>query len=206
MVATQPVNRIGAHFDALPVAKRVLPKTEHERGKLWSDIVFDAVLALHNQLSSKSEAVVAAAANSIVELERTRLRHKNNLAGSTHKSDRQQGLDEEFHQTFEPLPSLKRKPAAGAAPKTPKPTLPPPPAHPLDDATLLRMHAEEIFDELVQNDKKMPEHLRRPKTLARAQEYVETICEEYHLELAQIPPGEFRRISHAFIDWDCANN
>ena len=96
MVATQPVNRIGAHFDAPPVAKRVLPKTEHERGKLWSDIVFDAVLALHNQLSSKSEAVVAAAANSILELKRTRLRHSKPLAGSSHKSDAQARLEEEL--------------------------------------------------------------------------------------------------------------
>ena len=206
MVATQPVNRIGAHFDSPPVPKRVLPKTEHERGKLWSDIVFDAVLALHNQLNSRSEAVVAAAANSIMELERTRLRHSNNLAGSTHKSDRQQDLDEDLHQTLEPLPSTRRKPPAETKPKPPKPTLPPPPANPLDDATLLRMHAEEIFDELVASDKKWPEHSRRPMTMDRAREYVEAICEEYHVELSQIPPGEFRRISRTFIEGDAANN
>lgn len=206
MVGTQPVNRIGAHFDAPPVAKRELPKTEHGRGKLWSDIVFDAVLALRNQLSSKSETVVAAAANTIVDLERTRLRHSNDLAGSTHKSDRQEEMYEELDRTFEPLPGSRRKPHAPAQPKPPRPKLPPAPANPLDDATLLRMHAEEIMDELVALDKKKPEHQRRPMTLARAQEYVGAICEDFHLELAQIPPGEFRRISHAFIDWDCANN
>lgn len=82
MVATQPVNRIGAHFDSPSAPKRVLPQTERERSRLWSDMVFNALLALQKQLDSRNEAVVAAAANSILELERTRMRHDQTVAGT----------------------------------------------------------------------------------------------------------------------------
>ena len=92
MVATQTRNRMGAHFDT-PAPKRELPQTERERSKLWSDVVFDAVLALHNQLSSRSEAVVAAAANSILELERTRMRHDKSVAGTRSDVDIEAGVD-----------------------------------------------------------------------------------------------------------------
>ena len=80
MVATLPLNRIG-HAAHAP-SKPELPKTERERGKLWGDVVLEAVLALRNQLGSRNEDTVAAAANSILELERTRMRHDNMISGT----------------------------------------------------------------------------------------------------------------------------
>ena len=82
MIVTHPINRIGAHFDSPPNTRPVLPQGERARGQLWSDVVFEAVLALRNQLTSRNDAHAAAAANSILELERTRMRHAKHLAGS----------------------------------------------------------------------------------------------------------------------------
>ncbi len=89
MNATLPINRIGAHFDSPPITRPVLPKGEQARGQLWSDVVFEAVLALRNQLTSRNESVAASAANSILELERTRMRHAKHLAGSRYVNEEQ---------------------------------------------------------------------------------------------------------------------
>lgn len=204
MVATHPANRIGAHFDSPPVAKPALPKTERERGKLWSDVVFDAVLALHNQLNSRSEAVVAAAANTILELERTRIRHSKDIAGSSQESDAPAELDP--LEKLEPLPGLRSKPRVEKKPKVPKPTLPPAPANPLDDATLMQFHAQDAMADLEELHARIPGHDCRPVTLERAEGYVRSICNTYDLKLSQIPPGEFVWISKAMIEWECAND
>ncbi len=198
------LNRIGAHFDSPPTAKPAVPKSERERGRLWSDVVFDAVLALHGQLASRSEAVVAAAANSILELERTRLRHGKNVAGSTHRTDAQEEHDEMYQ--LPPLSGTSRKPEVERKPKVAKPVLPPAPAKPLGNATLLKLHADEAIEVLTELAAKTPEKYRKPVTREGAEAYVLSICEEYRIGLAQIPPGEFRRISEAMIEWDCANN
>ncbi len=82
MPATLPMNRIAAHFDSPPAELPQLPASARERGRLWSDTVFQAVAALRLQLTHRDTAVVAAAANSILELERTRMRHGKLVAGS----------------------------------------------------------------------------------------------------------------------------
>ena len=95
MVATPPVNRIGAHFDSPPAPKHLLPKSETERGLLWSDILFEAALTLRDQLRSRNEAVAAAAANSLLDLERTRMRHGKPLAGSNDLSEAQREFEDD---------------------------------------------------------------------------------------------------------------
>ena len=94
MIATVPLNRIGARFDPPPCARPALPQGERARGQFWSDAVFEAVQALRIQLHSRSEPIAAAAANSILELERTRMRHDKCLAGSRNTNEAQ----EEFEQ------------------------------------------------------------------------------------------------------------
>ncbi len=80
MVATLLHNRIAGEI-TVPV-KAPLPECERERGRLWNDAVLEAVLALKNQLGSRNEEIVAAAANSILELERTRMRHDKTVSGT----------------------------------------------------------------------------------------------------------------------------
>ncbi len=80
MIATLLHNRIAGELAA--PAKIELPECEHERGRLWNDAVLEAVLALKNQLGSRNEEIVAAAANSILELERTRMRHDKTVSGT----------------------------------------------------------------------------------------------------------------------------
>ena len=82
MTTTLPINRIGTYLET---PRPVLPTTEIERGQLWSDVVFEAVLALRTQLGSHNEAISAGAASTILELERTRMRHDKNVAGSRMK-------------------------------------------------------------------------------------------------------------------------
>lgn len=91
MVATLFHNRI-ADVDSAP-ARAPLPDCEHERGQLWNDAVLEAVLALQKQLGSRNEEIVAAAANSILELERTRMRHDKTVSGTR------------FDTNFRPEPS-----------------------------------------------------------------------------------------------------
>ncbi len=80
MIATLLHNRIAGE---IPVpAKAPLPECERERGRLWNDAVLEAVLALQNQLGSRNEEIVAAAAHSILELERTRMRHDKSVSGT----------------------------------------------------------------------------------------------------------------------------
>ena len=85
MVATLLHNRIGGEL--VPPLKTALPECERERGRLWNDAVLEAVLALQNQLGSKNEEIVAAAANSILELERTRMRHDKTVSGTRYQTN-----------------------------------------------------------------------------------------------------------------------
>ena len=112
MPATLPFanNRIATH---LPTPEPELPKSARDRGKLWSDTVFQAVLALKAQLRSPDAQVVMAAANAILGMERTRMRHAKNLAGSEHISDSQEEYEEEQDRRFDysPPPDRVEKPA-----------------------------------------------------------------------------------------------
>ena len=92
MVASLPFNRIAGQFDT---PEPELPKSARERGKLWSDTVFQAVLALKKQLRSPDAHIVMAAATTIIDLEQTRMRHSSTLAGSEEVSDAQLEFEEE---------------------------------------------------------------------------------------------------------------
>ena len=190
------LNRIGAHFDSPPATKPALPDPERGRGRLWSDVVFDAVMALHGQLASRSEAVVAAAANSILELERTRMRHSQTVAGSSLDSEAQQAFDDvrggadapedDPEDADDDLPDL----SDAADEIADRPYLP-------DDRykhpALFRLHAEEAFQELVEAEAELPERERSPVTMERAMRYVEVQFEAWNLQTTDIRPGEFRR-------------
>ena len=98
MLATQTHNRIAPHFATL---EPELPKSARERGKLWSDTVFQAILALKAQLRSPNSNIVMAAANSILIMERTRMRHAKDLAGSQHVSEAQEEFEAEERRAAE---------------------------------------------------------------------------------------------------------
>ncbi len=121
MVATLPMSRIGAHFDPTPAELPELPQSARERGRLWSDAVFRAVAALQRQLTHRDADIVAAAANSILELERTRMRHSTLLAGSEEVSEAQLQFEEEERRESE---MSARRRAAGSATDEPVETAP----------------------------------------------------------------------------------
>ena len=109
MIATIPMNRVGAHFDPSPVELPELPQTARGRGQLWSDTVFQAVLALKKQLTHRDIAIAVAAANSILELERTRMRHGTFVAGSEEVSEAQLEYEAEQSGKFD---RMDARPAA----------------------------------------------------------------------------------------------
>ncbi len=122
MVATQPRNRIAAHFET---PEPELPKSPRERAKLWSDTVFQAVLTLKKQLRSADAKAAVAAATAILELERARMRHAKDLAGSEEVSEAQEDYEEEHREADADLRASRATKAANPAATKPgaaKPT------------------------------------------------------------------------------------
>jgi len=170
MVATYPINRIG--YDSPPAALPELPKTARERGFLWSDVVFQAVLALRNQLTHRDSAVVQAAANSLIELERTRMRHSTDVAGSESVSTAQLEFEEDERQTGE---SHTERRAEQAAPVQVEPSA--------DDRALAE-HAREAAEACLELGKPIP---------PRPEQFVSVMLEKWGLAPSEIPAGEFMR-------------
>lgn len=109
MVAALLHNRIAGEFPAQ--TRMPLPECERERGRLWNGAVLEAVLALQNQLGSRNEGVAAAAVNSILELERTRMRHHKTVSGT--RDDRLR--DESQAEESRPVPVPANDPIFTAA-------------------------------------------------------------------------------------------
>ena len=113
MLATLPLNRLG--YDSPPAQLPELPKSARERGQLWSDTVLHAVLTLKKELTHRDVAIAGAAANSILELERTRMRHDKLLAGIEEVSDAQLAFeeDERGDREFAARPAAKTEAKVG---------------------------------------------------------------------------------------------
>ena len=76
------LDRVPARTRPTPTAELpALPTTPAGRAELFSQAVFAAVAALQKQLTDDDPAVVRAAAESILDLEKTRLRHGREVAG-----------------------------------------------------------------------------------------------------------------------------
>lgn len=170
VVAVLPHPRLG--YDTPPPAKISLPANTQGRGQLWSDAVFEAVLTLKNQLGSRNEAVAAAAANSILELERTRMRHDKTVAGSSLTPDQFGAAgpdDSDQFDTMTELPelaSLHREPPAPQA----------------SDA--LAGHTAEALSAI-------PMIGSKPTTRDYAERIVRRFLNEQVLEAEDIAPGQF---------------
>ena len=160
MVATLPRNRIDRVIHT--PSKPELPKTERERGKLWGDVVLEAVLALRNQLGSRNEDIVAAAANSILELERTRMRHDKCLSGTRTGTCGIDGVD----------PDAERTTVAVIEDD------PPPAERSEGDAAIVADHAREVVEKL---------DLTEPEAKA----YVAEKLARWKVRPSQIHRGEF---------------
>ncbi len=150
MTTTLPLRpRIGR--DSPAPTRPALPPGERARGQLWSDIVFEALMALRNQLSSCNETIVSVAANSLLELERTRMRHGRCVAGSTNQSEAQAEFERECRVPHDDDSlfdddddEFDDEPAAVAASIAPRPAPPPPPKS-VPDVGHLADHIEEVL-------------------------------------------------------------
>jgi hypothetical protein len=72
-------HRLSGYF-ATP-KKPEYPQSEQERYEIFSDCVMAAILAARKLLTSEDPAVVLKAAETILKIERTRIRHNRNVSG-----------------------------------------------------------------------------------------------------------------------------
>ncbi|MBX3398193.1 MAG: hypothetical protein KF873_05595 [Gemmataceae bacterium] len=81
MLATAPTvpNRIASHFAPTP---NPVPATPDGKAAAWSEAVFAAMMFYQSQLAHPDERVAERAAKAIFDLEKTRLRHGRELAGT----------------------------------------------------------------------------------------------------------------------------
>ncbi len=81
MLATAPRlhNRIAGHIAPVPIP---VPATPEGKQAAWGDAIFAAVLFYQAQLAHPDERVAERAARAIFELEKTRLRHGREIAGT----------------------------------------------------------------------------------------------------------------------------
>lgn len=81
MLAAAPTvpNRIASHFVPTP---NPLPATPDGKAAAWSDAVFAAMMFYQSQLAHPDVRVAERAAKAIFDLEKTRLRHGRELAGT----------------------------------------------------------------------------------------------------------------------------
>lgn len=82
MIATTSPNRVATYFDQPRKTLPPLPATPEARKEALADAVFAAVFALQDQLTHPDPEVVYRAATSILDFEKTRLRHGREVAGT----------------------------------------------------------------------------------------------------------------------------
>ncbi len=170
MVGTLPMNRLG--YDTPPATLPELPRTARERGFLWSDAVFQAVLALQKQLTHPNAAVVAAAANSILGLEETRLRHGRDVAGSERVSTEQLEFEAEERDS-------RDREARQRAQRAAEPEIA---TEPSANEKALAAHSRETAEAFEKIGKPLP---------VRAELFVGKLLKIWGLEASAIPVGEF---------------
>ena len=172
MLATIPMKRLG--YDSPPAELPDLPRSARERGQIWSDAVFQAVLALKKQLTHSDAAIAAAAANSILELERTRMRHSTLLAGSEDVSEAQLAFEEEEREDRE---SAKRRRAeVGAEPRTEEP------APIRTDERAFAEHVREVAKSFETSGQAMP---------GKPEGFVSGLLKQWGIAAGAIPKGGF---------------
>ena len=191
---TQPHNRIG--LDSPQPDRPELPRSERERGRLWSDIVFEAALALRAQLSSCDQAVVAAAATTLIDLERTRMRHDRAIAGSSSQSEAQDDFDRTSRNRWasEEDDSAELEDLEARAEAIVKPT---PVATPyvaatrFDEPEIFQQHVAEARECLEAEEARSPEAFRDRVTTEGVLRYVEDELRLGRLKASDVRPGGF---------------
>ena len=200
MNATLRVNRLG--YDSPPPTRPILPKGERARGQLWSDVVFEAVLALRTQLISRNESIAAAAANSILELERTRMRHDKSVSGSRSVNEAREEFERdpsgEAGEGEEESESSRddRFPTRRRADRDGLPIFTDPP-QPLVDGLETRRHDEDAPEESAfeNHTRTVRDYftgvLLRPMTEQESEDYVEAKLWSWTVGASAIPRGGF---------------
>ena len=187
MIATQLHNRIAPHSPPPVRELPALPTSARERGKIWSDTLFHSVLALKQLLTSDDPAIVLRAVELTFEMERTRLRHSKELAGSELVSDAQLQYEADQEEEEEACRArCAERDAAKAAEATQTPaeaTEEEEEENPeFERATL---HAREFHEAMEKSGKGMPEERSLRLTIG--------FLKKMGLKATDIPEGQYVR-------------
>jgi len=164
------VNRVAGYFER-PLPQ--LPEHPHDRQALLADCVLQAVVTMRGLLNNGDKGLAFKAAEAILSLEQSRMRHSANVAGCRSKMipkwEEMQEIKEAFHD-----PGPAREP-------TPEE---------IEEAAF-KIHAQEVREELVKLEAKKPEKDRMKVAANAGAKFVRGRLESWGVSAASIPAGSF---------------
>jgi len=164
------VNRVSGFYErSLPQ----LPEHPHDRQALLADCVLQAVVTMRGLLSNGDKGLAFKAAEAILSLEQSRMRHGANVAGCRSKMipkwEEMEEIKEAFH---DPGPAREPTPAE------------------IEEAAF-KLHAQEVREELVKLEAKKPEKDRMKVAANAGAKFVRGRLEKWGVSAASIPAGTF---------------
>ena len=167
---TATVNRVAGHFER-PLTQ--LPEHPHDRQALLADCVMQAVVTMRGLLNNGDKGLAFKAAEAILSLEQSRIRHGANVAGCRGKMVPKWEEMQEIKEAFED-PGPAREP-------TPEEI----------EAAAFKLHSQEVREELQKLEQKKPEKDRMKVPANAGAKFVRARLEVWGVGAASIPAGSF---------------
>ena len=168
--ASPPVNRVAGYFERPPTQ---LPEHPHDRQALLADCVLQAVVTMRGLLNNGDKGLAFKAAEAILSLEQSRIRHGANVAGCRSKMVPKWEEMQEIKETFE-------DPGPGREP-TPEEI----------EAAAFKLHAQEVREELQKMEAEKPEKDRTKVSANAGAKFVRGRLDNWGVSAASIPAGTF---------------
>ena len=167
---TATVNRVAGYFErSLPQ----LPVHPHDRQALLADCVMQAVVTMRGLLNNGDKGLAFKAAEAILSLEQSRIRHGANVAGCRGKLVPKWEEMQEIKEAFEE-PGPVREP-------TPEEI----------EAAAFKIHSQDVREELHKMEGKKPEKDRTKVAANAGAKFVRGRLESWGVSAASIPVGTF---------------
>jgi len=167
---TATVNRVAGYFER-PLPQ--LPEHPHERQALLADCVLQAVVTMRGLMSSGDKGLAYKAAEAILSLEQSRIRHSTEVSGCRTKMRPKWEEMQEMKECFDD-PGPAREP-------TPEEI----------EAAAFKLHAQEVREELQKLEQKKPEKDRMKIAANAGAKFVRGRLEKWGVSAASIPAGTF---------------
>jgi hypothetical protein len=167
---TATVNRVAGYYER-PLPQ--LPEHPHDRQDLLADCVLQAVVTMRSLLSSGDRALSFKAAEAILALEQTRIRHGTQVSGCRQKLQPKWEEHQEMKECFEDA----------GPPREPT-------AQDLEEAAF-KQHAKEVRDELQKLEENKPAKDREKVTMKAGADFVRGRLKNWGVSATSIPARTF---------------